>query len=78
MHGIGGARSEGTEGIELTAMSHQDLDITDSREVNDVISHLCPDVIINTAAYTHADGAETALLRSGFLRVREEWNESDR
>jgi dTDP-4-dehydrorhamnose reductase len=67
--------------VELSAMlrakaivsfapSKADLDITDRSEVRRVVEELNPDVVINTAAFTNVDGAESeeelATLINGF------------
>jgi dTDP-4-dehydrorhamnose reductase len=43
---------------EVVAYSRADLDITAAADVRGAISSLCPDVIINCAAYTKVDAAE--------------------
>jgi dTDP-4-dehydrorhamnose reductase len=52
------------------ALSKKDLDITNRTEVRRVIEDLNPDVVINTAAFTNVDGAESeeelATLINGF------------
>ena len=45
--------------IQVEAMSVDDLDITNSEQVNSVVARLRPDVIINAAAWTDVDGAES-------------------
>ena len=44
---------------EVVALTRADLDITDERAVNAVVRETDPDVIINCAAYTKVDQAET-------------------
>jgi len=44
---------------EFVALTRSDLDITDSRRVNAVIGEHAPSVIVNCAAYTKVDQAET-------------------
>ncbi len=46
-------------GHELTALQHGQLDITDAPAVDDAIGAGRPEVVINCAAYTNVDGAET-------------------
>lgn len=46
-------------GTEAVGVSHAQLDIADHRAVNDCLRQLRPQVIINTAAYTAVDRAET-------------------
>ena len=46
-------------GVELVALRRADLDITDSNAVGEAITRGAPDLIINAAAYTAVDDAET-------------------
>lgn len=48
-------------GIELLVHDSEELDITDSKSVGRVISSFRPDAIINAAAYTAVDKAETDI-----------------
>ena len=48
-----------SKGCQVQAPSEDDLDITDLGKVDHIITHLQPDLIINTAAYTQVDKAET-------------------
>ncbi len=43
---------------EVVAMGRQDLDLANANAVLDAVAAICPDVIINCAAYTDVDGAE--------------------
>lgn len=45
--------------IELLSCSAQELDITDQTAVNSVITTFKPEIVINAAAYTAVDKAET-------------------
>jgi dTDP-4-dehydrorhamnose reductase len=45
--------------VELSALGHHELDVTDASALEDVIGRFAPDVIINAAAYTAVDRAET-------------------
>ncbi|MGS0691933.1 dTDP-4-dehydrorhamnose reductase [Shewanella sp. 30m-9] len=45
--------------IELFALNRNELDISSQTQVNEVISRLLPDVVINAAAYTAVDRAES-------------------
>jgi dTDP-4-dehydrorhamnose reductase len=45
--------------LQLTGVDQPDADLTDSDQVNELVHHLNPDVIINTAAYTAVDLAES-------------------
>ena len=46
-------------GVEVLACGHKDLDIADASAVSDYIRVHAPDVIINAAAYTAVDRAES-------------------
>jgi len=46
-------------GRDLLALDHDGLDITDRDAVKKVVAHYRPDVLINAAAYTAVDRAET-------------------
>ncbi len=48
-------------GIELLALSHAELDIADAARVAATVDELKPGLIINTAAYTGVDKAETDI-----------------
>ena len=52
-------RRTAADGHELSMHSVETLDITNSGQVESVVNVERPDVIINTAAYTDVDGAET-------------------
>jgi dTDP-4-dehydrorhamnose reductase len=43
---------------EVIAATRAELDVTDAGAVRDAVAAICPDVIINCAAYTNVDGAE--------------------
>ena len=47
--------------VQLLSCSAQDLDITDVNQVNHSIEQFQPDVVINAAAYTAVDKAETDI-----------------
>ena len=47
------------EGIEATFCSREQLDISDKATVENVLAELKPDVVINAAAYTAVDKAES-------------------
>jgi dTDP-4-dehydrorhamnose reductase len=57
--GIAVSQELGERGILLTAWGSQDLDITQGPIVRDFVSQLSPTVIVNCAAWTDVDGAET-------------------
>jgi dTDP-4-dehydrorhamnose reductase len=48
-------------GFNLFGMSSTELDITNIRNVDSVISQIKPDLVINAAAYTAVDKAETDM-----------------
>ena len=48
-----------SRGENVAALSHSDLDITDSRAVNACAAEIAPAVIVNCAAYTKVDQAES-------------------
>jgi dTDP-4-dehydrorhamnose reductase len=48
----------------VTALNHQELDITDARQVRDRVHALRPSLIINAAAYTAVDAAESDRERA--------------
>lgn len=47
------------EGENVTGYSHSELDITDATAVNTIIRHCRPAVVVNCAAWTAVDDAET-------------------
>ena len=52
---VGAAR---TAGLDVRAVRHSDLDVTDRSLVNDHLTRERPDFIVNCAAWTDVDGAE--------------------
>lgn len=44
--------------IKVTAFNRQQLDISNKNDIQQVLSPLCPSVLINAAAYTQVDRAE--------------------
>ncbi len=70
--------SEGQLGSELRRLLGEravgldlpDLDITDSDAVRAAFDRHCPDVVVNTAAFTHVDGAEAEPERCCAVNVR--------
>jgi len=57
--GIAVSKELDKHGIAFDAWSSKDLDITQSSNVNESIERLSPTVIINCAAWTDVDGAES-------------------
>ena len=64
-------------GLEALGMTRDQLDITNAAQVADLVSRAKPGIIINAAAYTHVDNAEThsdqayAVNRDGAARLAE-------
>ena len=54
----------GGYGLEALGMTRDHLDITDDGQVADLVRRLKPGMIINAAAYTHVDNAETYSERA--------------
>jgi dTDP-4-dehydrorhamnose reductase len=46
-------------GDEVSAVSHGELDIANIKSVESVLNEIRPDALLNCAAYTNVDGAET-------------------
>ena len=46
-------------GDEVSALARQDMDIADLDSVRETLGRVRPDVVINCAAYTNVDGAES-------------------
>jgi len=65
--GIAVSQELGERGTVFHAWGAQDLDITKGPIVLDLISQFSPNVIINCAAWTDVDGAETNEIQA--LRV---------
>lgn len=51
-----------SDSYELVALTHSDLDISDEAAVNHTLAQIKPDAIINAAAYTAVDAAESGDL----------------
>jgi dTDP-4-dehydrorhamnose reductase len=54
-----GVVRQAPEAWEVVAVTHTDLDIADGSAVREVVRNCAPDVIINAAAYTAVDRAES-------------------
>lgn len=57
--GIAVSEELDSRGITFTAVGSKDLDITNSKNINDFIAQNIPSVIVNCAAWTDVDGAES-------------------
>jgi dTDP-4-dehydrorhamnose reductase len=56
---LGEAMADGLRGRhEVLARTRADLDVTNAAAVQQQITAICPDVIVNCSAYTNVDGAE--------------------
>jgi dTDP-4-dehydrorhamnose reductase len=53
------ARDAARLGHDVVALTHADLDITDAGHVTRIVAAAAPAAVINCAAYTDVDGAET-------------------
>ena len=58
------------EGHEVTALSHEDLDVTDPSRVDRVVGRERPDVVVNCAAYTAVDAAEEDAKRAELVNAQ--------
>jgi dTDP-4-dehydrorhamnose reductase len=67
--GIAVSQELGERGILFTAWDSRDLDITQGSMVRELISQLSPKVIINCAAWTDVDGAETNESKASRVNV---------
>jgi dTDP-4-dehydrorhamnose reductase len=56
------AQELGYRGIDYKTFGSKDLDIRNSAIVNDIVLNLSPEVIVNCAAWTDVDGAESNEL----------------
>jgi len=68
---------EARNDVELRALDRDKLDITNKQEVDSIVADFAPDIVINAAAYTAVDKAEsdiqlaTAINRDGPLFLAE-------
>jgi dTDP-4-dehydrorhamnose reductase len=49
------------EGLDVTALTHSELDIADRDAVDALVPAAAPDLLVNCAAWTDVDGAEEAV-----------------
>jgi dTDP-4-dehydrorhamnose reductase len=61
MLGTDVCRAAAAAGYELVALDHAALDVTDARAVEAAVSGVRPDAVVNCAAWTDVDGAESEL-----------------
>jgi dTDP-4-dehydrorhamnose reductase len=54
-------RAATSTGVECVALTHGELDVTDAARAHTVVSAAKPDVLLNCAAWTDVDGAESAV-----------------
>jgi dTDP-4-dehydrorhamnose reductase len=54
------SRAAATAGLDALSLDHAALDVTDAAAVEEVVREVGPDVLINCAAWTDVDGAESA------------------
>ncbi len=59
MLGLDLAERLSAEGEQLTALTRRELDVTDAAAVRDAVGRARPDVVVNCAAWTAVDAAET-------------------
>lgn len=73
----------GAYGLEALGVTREQLDITDSHRVADLVDQYRPGLIINAAAYTHVDNAEKqseqayAVNRDGVTNLAEAARQAD-
>jgi dTDP-4-dehydrorhamnose reductase len=53
------AAAAGAAGLEAIALAHGELDVTDADAVQRAVSSVEPDAVVNCAAWTDVDGAES-------------------
>src|SRR5262249_33951060 len=44
----------------MVALGRRELDLTDARAIQETVARVKPDIVVNCAAYTDVDGAESA------------------
>jgi dTDP-4-dehydrorhamnose reductase len=59
MLGADVARAGGRAGHELILLAHSDLDVSDAGSVERMVLESAPDAVVNCAAWTDVDGAES-------------------
>jgi dTDP-4-dehydrorhamnose reductase len=56
---LGSALKTALNGLDVVAVGREDMDITDEGAVLDVVQSVRPSIVVNAAAYTAVDNAET-------------------
>jgi len=61
--GAGGQLGQAMAGVlsarhEVVTSTHSEMDLADAATTREAVTAICPDVIVNCAAYTNVDGAE--------------------
>jgi len=70
-------------GLEALGMTREQLDITDGHRVAELVGQFKPGLIVNAAAYTHVDNAESqseqayAVNRDGVARLADAARQAD-
>jgi dTDP-4-dehydrorhamnose reductase len=54
-------------GYDVTALTHPDADVTQPDQVDEVVTRLCPGIVINCTAYNRVDDAEDNLAAAFLL-----------
>jgi dTDP-4-dehydrorhamnose reductase len=62
--GIALSQELGERGILFDALGFQDLDVTNGPNVKSIITKLLPNIVVNCAAWTDVDGAESNELQA--------------
>lgn len=52
------------QGVQLLSCSSQELDITNAKQVNETLTQFQPNIVINAAAYTAVDKAESDIEKA--------------
>jgi dTDP-4-dehydrorhamnose reductase len=55
--------------LEIIPKTHRELDITDPQSVEECLTHVRPNYVINCAGYTDVDGAETERERAESVNI---------
>ena len=55
------SRAAAAHGVDLRGLSHNEADIADAGAIATALGHFEPDIVVNAAAYTKVDLAETEV-----------------